>query len=83
MNSIPETNTQIMQTINLQSSGLMKHELSPRNKHSDNVDKHDAKALVAISVAGYSDHEKAKKKRRKKKRRRSKKKKDNNESKGH
>ena len=53
----------------------MKHELNPRNKHSDNVDKHDAKALVAISVAGYSDHEMAKKEEKKKK--------DNHESKGH
>ena len=44
----------------------MKHELNPRNKHSDNVDKHDAKALVAISVAGYSDHEMAKKEEEKK-----------------
>ena len=43
----------------------MKHELNPRNKHSDNVDKHNAKALVAISVAGYSDHEMAKKKKKK------------------
>ena len=43
----------------------MKHELNPRNKHSDNVDKHDAKALVAISVAGYSDHEMAKKEEKK------------------
>ena len=39
----------------------MKHELNRRNKHSDNLDKHDTKALVAISMAGYSDHDMAKK----------------------